>query len=457
MMKVRNILIFVVTFIFGCMSAQERVGSQLGIEVGGGFHTMRFEPELGEQTDGFGGKIGVDYLGFFHKNIGLGIGLYANLYHSKFDINSSIPDTVVYVDELNYGYLFEKRRHLSMQELERSLLLEVPVSLAFKFGKKKAHFRMEMGALVALPVFFSYKTTGVYDIRGYYPDLNIEFYNLPDRFPSGEYEKTGKMDLAKWNISLFSELGFDRDITDKLGLYFAAYASYGLTNGVEVNEQHSFYNFDEDMQSHNVFAPDFVNRMRYFTLGLKLGLQVNWMKVKKHPLELGHLSNDTIPLLQIMIEDTVVVDTITMDTVLIDSLPKDTVVMDSVMVEEVKPEKKESAIKSRVTVKKNAPNQLDVRKKTVTLLCTNGKKLKLTFFIPGNEFVDPIMKKELNNLSKSLNAHPQDKVFLVGEEQNMKNLDQRVLRNDRVLLTYLKKLLMENGVRSDQILIGTGK
>ena len=39
----------------------------------------------------------------------------------------------------------------------------------------------------------------------------------------------------------------------------------------------------------------------------------------------------------------------------------------------------------------------------------------------------------------------------------MKNLDQRVLRNDRVLLTYLKKLLMANGVRSDQILIGTGK
>lgn len=242
MMKVKYILIVLVAFIFGSLNAQERVGSQLGIELGGGFHTLHFDPELGTQSEGFGGKIGLDYLEFFHKNIGLGVGLYANLYHSRFQLNSSIPDTVVYVDELNYGYSFEKRRHLDMEERERALLLEVPVSLAFKFGKKKAHFRLEMGALLGLPVYSSYKTSGLYDIRGYYPDLNIEFYDLPGRFPRGEYEQEGKLDLTKWNLSVFAELGFDRDITDKVGFYMAAYSSYALRNGVELNQEHSFYN-----------------------------------------------------------------------------------------------------------------------------------------------------------------------------------------------------------------------
>lgn len=452
MMKVRYILVVLLAFIFGSLNAQERVGSQLGIELGGGFHTLHFEPELGTQSEGFGGKIGLDYLGFFHKNIGLGIGLYANLYHSRFQLNSSIPDTAVYVDELNYGYTFEKRRYLDMEERERALLLEVPVSLAFKFGKKKAHFRLEMGALLGLPVYSSYKTSGLYDIRGYYHDLNIEFYDLPGRFPRGEYEKDGKLDLAKWNLSVFAELGFDRDITEKVGFYMAAYSSYALRNGVELNQEHSFYNFDNDMLSHNVFAPDFVDKMKYFTLGLKLGIQVNWMKEKKHPLELNHLTNDTIPLLPIMIEDTVEIKD-TLDTLVLDTIPVDTVVVDTVKVE---PEKKES-VKSRIKVTKKNVQQLDVRQKTVTLLCTNGKKLQLTFYIPGNEFVNPLMEKEVNRLSLSLKANPHDKVFLVGEEQSRKNLDQRVLRNDRVLLTYLKKMLMAKGVRSDQIIIGTAK
>lgn len=457
MMKVKSLFILLMAFIFAEMNAQERVGSQLGIEFGGGFHTLHFVPPMGDQIEGFGGKFGLDYLGFFHKNFGLGIGFYANLFHSRFKLNSSIPDTVAYIDELNYNFEYEKRRYLDMEERQRAILLEVPVSFAFKFGKKKAHFRTELGALLGFPIYSSYHTTGTYDIRGYYPELNIEFFDLPNRFPLGNYEKEGSLDLTKWNISVFVELGFDRDITDKLGFYMAVYSSYGLKNALTLNEERSFYNFEEDMQSHHVFAPDFVDKMKYFTLGVKVGLQVNWMKEKKHSLEVGHLTNDTIPLLPIMIEDTIVVDTIPIDTIVIDSLPQDTVVMDSVKVEDIKQEEKESAIKSRITIKKNIPDQLDVRKKTVTLLCTNGKKLKLTFFIPGNEFVDPIMKKELNNLSKSLKAHPHDKVFLVGEEQNMKNLDQRVLRNDRVLLTYLKKLLMANGVRSDQILIGTGK
>lgn len=459
MMKVRYILVFIVAFIFCGVKAQERVGSQLGIEFGGGFHTLHFSPEVGTFTDGFGGKIGLDYLGFFHKNIGLGIGVYANLYHSKFKLNSSIPDTIIYVDELNYGYTFEKRRYLDMQELERAILLEVPVSLAFKFGKKKAHFRLELGALVGLPVYSSYNTTGMYDIRGYYPDLNIEFYDLPNRFPKGEYEKMGKLDLAKWNVSVFSEVGFDKDITDKLGFYMAAYASYGLQNAVKVNEEHSFYNFEEDMQSHNVFAPDFVDKMKYFTLGVKMGFQINWMKVKKHLLETNHLSNDTIPTLPILIEDTVVVlDTLPLDTLPLDTVVVDTIVVDSVKVEpEVKKVEERPVIKSRLNVQKTTMSQLYVRQKTVTLLCTNGKKLLLTFYIPGNEFVNPIMEKELNKLSLSLKNTPRDKVFLVGEEQSKKNVDQRVLRNDRVLLTYLKKLMMSKGVRSDQIIIGTAK
>lgn len=452
MMRVKSVLIFILAFIFSVSKAQERVGSQLGIELGGGFHTLHFMPSGGKQTEGFGGKIGVDYLGFFHKNIGLGLGVYANLYHSKFTYDASVPDTTIYTDELNYGYTFEKRRYLDMKELERALLLEIPVSIAFKFGKKKAHFRTELGALVSLPLYASYSTTGYYDIRGYYPDLNIEFYNLPGRFPQGEYEKEGDLSLSKWNLSVFAEVGFDKDINEKLGFYMAAYASYGLKNALELDETHSFFNFDEDMQSHNVFAPDFVDKMNYFTLGVKMGLQVNWMKVKKHPLEQTHLTNDTIPLLPIMIEDTIEI----VDTVVIDTIPKDTIVVDSVKVEPT-PAKKKSSVKSRINVTKGEVQHLEVRQKTVTLLCTNGKKVILTFYIPGNEFVNPIMEKDLNKLSYSLKMNPRDKVFLVGEEQSKKAANQRVLRNDRVLLTYLKKMMMSKGVRSDQIIIGTAK
>ena len=176
------------------------------------------------------------------------------------------------------------------------------------------------------------------------------------------------------------------------------------------------------------------------------------MKEKKHPLELNHLTNDTIPLLPIMIEDTIEIKD-TIDSLVLDTIPVDTVVVDTAKVE---PKKTES-VKSRIKVTKKNVQQLDVRQKTVTLLCTNGKKLQLTFYIPGNEFVNPLMEKEVNRLSLSLKENPHDKVFLVGEEQSRKNLDQRVLRNDRVLLTYLKKMLMAKGVRSDQIIIGTAK
>lgn len=245
---------------------------QLGVNVGGGLNTMLYKVQDGQQKLGGGATFDVNFRYFFNDNWGIGTAVGISSYAAKGIFNSELRDSRYdEVNMRNYEYI---ARADNWQERQNMILFELPIGVYYRTEiANKWNFMAGLGVRLDVPVWSNYMVKdGSYSLSAYYPDLGVEFNNMPQH---GLYTQTeslkGKNQLRTVDAQVFADLGFTYNVSNALGLYMGLYAAYGLTNQLQPGADKLFLadNYQGMFQSTQVDA------MHNLSFGVKLGCVVN--------------------------------------------------------------------------------------------------------------------------------------------------------------------------------------
>lgn len=501
--------LYIIFLSFLCLqSVVLKAESRLGISLGGGVHTLTYEPFLGERSYDYGGKFGLDYSYFFGSYVGFSVGAYADLYRSKFTFASDFEDANESVDEANGGCKYKLRYDVKADEKQQMFMLGAPVMFRFRLPMKKWAFHTDLGAAFELPLKSTFKTDGSTEVKGYYTDLNVEFKDMPNHgFRTETYERSGDLELSKYGVSAIADLGFSRQMGDRSSLYLGLYASYSLKK-YDVNTSAIYMEvLDDVLYCKTALSKDMTETVAPFSVGVKLRMSFGLGRKGKNQKDEKKLEPDDIQV---------------RDTLAKDSLPQDSLfVADSTSVEKTenllasedvidkeitkkeqkkakpklskqkgkkKTSKKKTAVKKKTgkknkkvakkssLAKKKAGTAVRANKKSVNnakkaktgkqtqdkgrvkyvkFLCTNGSDLTLEFTEADGDVVSVEKQEKLKRLAKKMKRKNNDKVVYYSENKN-KGSNKRVMRKDMALLIKIKRLLLKYGVKEDQIVIGAG-
>lgn len=276
MKKIIYIICSVVIFFLNMSQLNAQIdGSHLMFDMGGGVHTMLYNPNWGESKIGMGGKIGLNYAYYFHKNFGAGIGAYCNLYTSRYKLpDYDLADGKKQTDESNYNYTYVLYVKDHLNETQRVASISIPISFRTQFQLGWYwDMRVNVGAAVEIPMLLhKYYSEGNLTTTAYYEELNVLFHDMPNHgFKKDRYNVNGEFICKKVGISPFAEIGFSRMIDNHWRFYLGVYASLSATNFIAQNENDVFYDSTSDKYPQNSFSSDLSDKMRLFKAGATIG------------------------------------------------------------------------------------------------------------------------------------------------------------------------------------------
>lgn len=255
----------------------------VSLDLGMGLQTLRHDAALSDDyTPGLGYTVNLGYTRFFSRYWGWGSGLGLALYQSHDEMIGT--DRSSEIDAYNGGrnyYLLTTYR--DWVERQQMLAAELPLGLYFRSNDPNCQFLFGFGGKLLLPVWNRYKVTdGSLETRGYYPDLNVELYNLPHHgFGVDNTHYKGSVD-TRLGASLFIDMGFCQRLSYASSIYFGMYFNYGLTDvvdgkNVKLRDAEGNYN--------GLLASDQVDYVSPFSLGVKIGLSLYTGKKPPHQLK----------------------------------------------------------------------------------------------------------------------------------------------------------------------------
>ncbi len=249
------------------MQAQEK-GSYIYVNGGGGLHSLQHDIVNGSQKGSANYTINLGYDYFFTPNWGLGTGIGFESNRSESTLNYLTENPSVDTD----GDTFLFRTYYNdWKEKQKALLIEIPISVSYK-SKLKQNWKMQftVGAKMELPVQSSYEIVGGdIETTGYYPQYDVELYGLPQH-NFNTLTSFPEKDIALKSIySAFADAGVLCPLNSKLDLYLGVYASYGLNNAIDAQDN---LLYQEDGVYNGVFASNQTDKVTPLAFGLKVGL-----------------------------------------------------------------------------------------------------------------------------------------------------------------------------------------
>ena len=218
--------------------AQEDEQSQheLTINVGGGVSTFNYNLESGKSDLGLGGSLGLSYTFFINNQFGIGTGVEANFYRSKYSNEKLIgsyqgvdPDFSNSEKYFQLDYTYDE----PYKEIQNALFVQVPLMFQFQTrGYQK--FYVAAGGRIGFPVYTKFKTDlSALTVSGFYSHEGLRYANLPSKGFTN-YDNTpevdGKLSLKETAFMASLELGMKWALNDNFSLYTGIYGDYGLND-----------------------------------------------------------------------------------------------------------------------------------------------------------------------------------------------------------------------------------
>jgi len=286
------ILSMVCILVASSLFAQEEDQSQheMTVNLGGGLSTLKYKMESGTNPIGLkeslGGSLGLGYMFFLNNQLGIGTGVEANFYQSRYSndaLTGSYRDAVN-PDHPNPEYFQLKYTYSeAYKEKQNALFLQIPLMFQFQTGGLHK-FYVAAGGRVGFPVYTKYNTdaskiasiTGHYDYEGGNPYENLPLHG----FTNYDAPKVdGKLSFKiAYMASL--ELGMKWALGDNFILYTGLYGDYGLNDIQKTKNkgtvtyqhedqtsqgQHDFLKFDNSVTSTST-----IEKITPMTFGVKL-------------------------------------------------------------------------------------------------------------------------------------------------------------------------------------------
>ncbi len=235
----------------------------------------------GKLTGSFSGLLQINYAYFFHKNVGIGIGLsFAN--HTGFarlNGDKTWLDVTDTDGEQHYDHTTQINR---WRERETIHNIGIPLSLQFQHhGKRGVGVFADLGVSAQFAVLNKYNVReGELDHTGYYPAWHLSLDKMHE-FVTEQNNPKGKM-KARPQLGVFADLGLLIELTKQLDLYIGLYGNFAPTNAnssekQELGWQNETHNFMPEYDG--VWKTDIAGKSHPWAAGLKIGL--HWRHIPK--------------------------------------------------------------------------------------------------------------------------------------------------------------------------------
>jgi len=213
---------------------------EFSLHIGGGLSTLRYNPLIGEQSNGIDKQFGFGYAFFLSPWFGFGTGLEFAFYSAELKLkNYEMSYTAEDLDE-KVNFIFHS--YLSnYTEEQNTVMLQVPLMLQFQTD---IGFYMMAGVKGAISLSGSSSGKGDLINSGYYIEEGCEYYisdckgepqNGENKWGSrgfGSFKGKKNESQEKFKSALFvsMEMGKKWRFEDGLSLYTGVYFDYGLNN-----------------------------------------------------------------------------------------------------------------------------------------------------------------------------------------------------------------------------------
>lgn len=260
-------IIIAVCAIATASSAQDKL---VNISLGGGLHPLNYKTEVGTVSKGGGVLFGCNYMPFFTKNFGLGIGFDMNYNTASAQINETFESEI---DNEEVGSSYTLRTIFKdWKEKESMLILNIPLGI---YGRAKlsttTNFIYGVGVKVGMPVISRYKMKeGSIETRAYFgDDLEAELKEIPHHgLFIDEEKREGDIETNKICTSIFAELMFTFTINNSNLFHMGLYFSDGVGDLAAHHESMEGNNY------HGIINSDLVDKCVPLCIGAKIGFSI---------------------------------------------------------------------------------------------------------------------------------------------------------------------------------------
>lgn len=192
------------------------------------------------------------------------------------------------IDSEGESYTHQVDFH-NWRERQHEIMVEIPLALSFKVKPNKGGFYFNIGAKAGIPVYANYvRNRGELVHSGYYPQWDVTFENLQDRFETepllraqeGSYYNK----VHKINASVFAELGALIQLDPLTDITLGLYANYYVNDHSAIKpadaDKLGFANEAQHtagfMNEYNgLIGTNAVGAIHPWSAGVKIGIQAH--------------------------------------------------------------------------------------------------------------------------------------------------------------------------------------
>lgn len=250
--------------------------NNIQVNLGGGAHTLLYNPVAGQHNLGLGGLFQAQYQYMFTPHWGIGAGVQVSSLRSSATYNYPIHQSAVSLPGALYGADITTQMR-NWRERQDAINLSIPVQLLFRAPiNVRTAFQMGVGATLDHPVLANYKTvSGTYNRQAYMPVTNVTYTDMHNHL-IGTYRpnEQGTIELNSLSVGILADMGMLVNLNKAAGLYLGIYGNYTPARVTPDLPSNTLFTYDgQQFNYESTFASDRVSEARALEVGIKIGLR----------------------------------------------------------------------------------------------------------------------------------------------------------------------------------------
>lgn len=250
--------------------------NNIQFNLGGGVHTLLYDPLSGQHNLGLGGLFEAQYQYMITPHWGIGAGVQVSSLRSSATYSYILEQPGMALPAACYD-ADVTTRFRGWRERQDVVNLSIPVQLIFRAPiNVRTAFQMGLGATLDHAVLSRYKTvSGTYNRQAYMPATNVTYTDMPTHgLGTFRPNEQGDVQLNGLSVGLLADIGMYINLNKAAGLYIGVYGNYAPAQVTPEHVSPALFTYDGlAFNYQSTFASDRVSAANPLEAGIKIGLR----------------------------------------------------------------------------------------------------------------------------------------------------------------------------------------